>query len=116
MRILATVAMITLCATSVAGQDAIYEASRIVLYSGLAFDLGTTEQNMRNGFIEGNPILGQNVYRRFAIATGATVGTDFLTKWLYKDHPRAAKIINFTVGGLHYGAGVYNVRLRIRFK
>lgn len=85
--------------------------SRITLYSGLAFDLGTTEAARRAGYQEANPILGQNPYRRIATATGLTVGTDWLIqRYIRPEHPKLARVLNFTIGSVHIGAGVWNLK------
>ncbi len=89
----------------------VYTASRITLYSGLAWDLGTTEVILKAGGRELNPVLGQNPYRRIGLAIGSTVAVDFATRWFRKNgHPKAATVINFVFGSVHIGAGIHNVR------
>ncbi len=93
-----------------------YDASRIALYSSTAFDITTTERVLRAGGRELNPIAGQNPYRRNAIVIGSTVAADLLTRWLRKKgSPRLATVLNFTISGLHFGAGIHNAR-QLRFR
>jgi hypothetical protein len=88
-----------------------YTESRFVLYGGLAFDLGTSEVAMRAGAEEMNPILGQNRYRRVGLAVGLTIATDLLTRSLARDgHSKLATTLNFIAGGLHVGAGAWNIK------
>jgi hypothetical protein len=109
-RVFACCLLLLLCAIPVYGQSA-YTTSRITLYSGLGFDLGTTEVILKSGGRELNPVLGQSPYRRVGVAIGSTVVVDVATKWLRKNgHPRAATVINFVFGSVHIGAGVHNIR------
>jgi hypothetical protein len=92
-------------------QDHAYATSRVALYGGTAWDLGTTEVILKAGGRELNPVLGQNPYRRISVAIGATVATDLATRWFKKNgHPKLAAVINFAFGAAHIGAGIHNVR------
>ena len=103
--------LILLAATPITMQaQAAYNASRITLYSGLTFDLISTEAALRAGARESNPILGQNPYRRVGIAAGITVATDLWTRRLKLDgHQKLASIVNAVAGGIHFSAGAWNI-------
>ncbi len=88
-----------------------YSTSRITLYGGMAWDLGTTEVILKSGGRELNPVLGQSPYRRVGLVIGTTVAADLATRWFRKNgHPKAAAVINFAFGSVHIGAGIHNVR------
>ncbi len=107
MRIL--IALLLLPATAHA-QHA-YSTSRIALYGGMAWDLGTTEVILKAGGRELNPFLGQSPYRRVGLVIGSTVAADLATRWLRRNgHPKAASVVNFAFGSAHLGAGIHNVR------
>lgn len=91
--------------------QSLYTPSRLALYSGLAFDLGTSEYGSRVGATEGNPILGDNRAKRIPLAIGLTIATDLLTRSMKRDHPRIATVCNFIVGSVHVGAGVWNLKV-----
>jgi hypothetical protein len=85
-----------------------YDYSRITMYSGLAWDLTTTVAIKAP---EANPILGQHPVRQVAISTGLTVVSDLLTHYLQKQgHEKLATVFDFTVGSIHFGAGMWNLR------
>ena len=110
--------LILLAATPITMQaQSAYNASRITLYSGLTFDLISTEAALRTGARETNPILGQNPYRRVGIATGITVATDLWTRRLKLDgHPKLATVVNAVAGGIHFSAGAWNIHVMPRIK
>jgi hypothetical protein len=61
--------------------------------------------------VELNPIMGQNPWRRTAVGLGVAGGVDYATGWLKrKGHPRWAVVMNFALAGVHFGAGVHNLR------
>ena len=114
-----TIVILILLTTTVPGMQAqsIYSSSRIALYSGLTFDLISTEVALRAGARESNPILGQNPYRRVGIATGITVATDLWTRRLKLDgHPKLATVVNAVAGGIHFSAGAWNIHVMPRIK
>ena len=85
-----------------------YTASRVVLYGGLAVDLGTTERAISRGAVEMNPALGQGRGQRMGVAIGGTVLVDLVTRGMRREHPRFARVLNFLVGSVHVGAGAWN--------
>ena len=116
MKTIAILILLTAVSTDVLAQST-YSASRIALYSGLTFDLISTEAALRAGARESNPILGQNPYRRIGIAAGITVATDMWTRRLRRGgHPKLASIVNAVAGGIHFSAGAWNVHVLPRIK
>ena len=86
-----------------------YNLSRVALYSGAVFDITTTVA-IRN-VPEANPVIGQQPVRQIAMVGGLTVISDSLSRELKKDgHPKAATIINFITGSVHFGAGIWNIK------
>ena len=91
-------------------QNKVYDASRIVLASGATFDLTSTVLTKGR---ESNPTLTQVPVAQVAIVGGLTILSDRLGEQLKKaGHPKAAAVINFVAGSAHFGAGVWNVRLK----
>jgi len=106
-----TLIVIALLASQEAHAQELHSLSRIALYSGLAFDLGTTEANLRMGYREANPLLGQNPYQRTGIVIGSAVVVDMSSRWLRRNgHPRLAVALNLFGGCVHFGAGAWNLR------
>lgn len=99
-----TVLLIAAMAIPLHGQD------RIVLYAGTIADLASTEYAISRGYREANPILGQNRLRRIGTATAVTVATDLLFhKFVAPRHPKIARVFNFSVGFVHFGATGWNL-------
>jgi hypothetical protein len=99
--------LLMLACPKIHGQSA-YDYSRIAMYSGLAWDLTTTVA-IKNP--EANPILGQHPVRQVAVSSGLTVLSDLLMHHLQKQgHKKLATVFDFTVGAMHFGAGVWNLR------
>jgi hypothetical protein len=91
--------------------QALYTASRLTHFAGLAADLRTTEVFRTRGILEANPILGQNRYRRLALASGSALTSDFVIgKWVRPKHPRVATVFNFAAGWIHLGIAYNNRR------
>ena len=87
--------------------------SRIMLYSGATFDLGSTLEGRSFGLRERNRLAGQHPVVITTYVMGTTVALDFATRYLARHgHPTAASRINFAIGGAHATAGIYNVTRR----
>lgn len=94
------------------GAQSLYKTSRLVLYSGLALDLASTEPGMGRQYRELNPALGQNRVRRIGTAVGLTIGFDLLSHIAKKDgHPKIAAGMNFAAGAVHFSFAVRNLKV-----
>ena len=112
MRNVAIALVLILLLTSTAHAQTSYDASRAVLYSGVAFDAATTEFALRRGYREANPIVGNNPWQRHTVTVGSALITDWLTGRLRaRGHTRAATVLNFTLGSFRWGVGVRNAGL-----
>ena len=106
-RLVKTLLSLMLICPEIHGQST-YDYSRITMYSGLVWDLTTTVAIRAP---EANPILGQHPVRQVAVSTGLTVLSDLLTHYLQKQgHEKLATVFDFTVGSIHFGAGIWNLR------
>jgi hypothetical protein len=83
-----------------------FVVSSSVYWGGVAADYVSTEQALRRGFVERNPLL-QGATRK-AVYWGVAGGVYALTLWLEKKHPRAARVMRYIGGGIHFGAAAYN--------
>lgn len=100
----ALVALCFLCSS----HDKAYDASRVALYSGAAFDLTTTVAIKGH---EADPVATQAPVAQVAIIGGLVVISDSLTRDLKKrGHTKAATVINFVSGSVHFAAGTWNIK------
>lgn len=92
------------------------DRSMIYMFAGTAADFGTTRWALADPrFREGNPMLGNSVGSQVAIMGGLT-GINVLLAKSLKDsgHPKAAKVLCYISGSIHFGAAAYNVQLKWR--
>lgn len=102
----AIVALCFLCSH----QDRAYNASRLALYSGAAFDTVTTVVLPGR---ESNPILGQDHARLAVAEVGLTAVSTWATRSLDKSgHRKAATVMNFVTGSFHFAAGSWNIHAK----
>ena len=78
-----------------------------VYWAGVTADAVSTEQGLRRGLVERNPLL-QGATQRRVIYWSVAGGVYVLTVWLEKKHPRAARAMRYLGGGIHAGAAAYN--------
>lgn len=88
------------------------DESQIFLIGGTATDFISTVTTKGR---EANPLMGQNWKAQAGMMAGSTALTLMLNGTL-KDmgHPKAAKILNYIVGGIHFGAAGWNFRLGLK--
>lgn len=108
MKIVAATLATILFATMLQAQT----PGRVVLYSGLAADLVSTEIAIHKGAHEANPLL-QNRAVRLTLPVALTLYTDMATKHLpIKAHSRFVSV----VGLVHFSLAVNNVRISFQIK
>lgn len=98
-----------------------YAGSVAVAVSGVIADTASTRENMARGFVEMNPLYGSYLSRGDAVIRLAIVGgglaaqTLLLRKMPPRRRARWSKrfsALNFTAGGLAWGAAAHNVAIR----
>jgi hypothetical protein len=73
-------------------------------------DLATTHAALRRGAVETNAIMRQPLPVQIAIKAGATAA---LVAWSRK-HPKAGKIVVWSLNGLYAGIVIHNARTAAR--
>lgn len=83
-----------------------FAVSTAAYWGGVTADYVSTQQALRRGFAERNPLLqGRSAS---AVYWSVAAGVYAVTLVLEKKHPRAARVMRYLGGGIHAGAAAYN--------
>jgi hypothetical protein len=93
----------------------LFDFSTWYMIGGFAADYFSSQWLDKNKFREGNPVMDLGPYGQAGLLAGSCAMAIAAKKTLIESgHPKAARIMSYAVGSIHYGAAGWNIQLRLR--